>query len=547
VVSTLREAAAVALASAAADTAVACLRRALAEPPPASERAHLVLALASAELRAGDAAAAVEHFEEGLRLHPDPRTRAAWVWEQSVALQAVGRNGEAYAVRERAADEVAEHDPELALTVESSLIASASLDLSRLAWARERLDRRRGRLTGATAAEQRLLAMRAYLDALYGTAPAGELADVAERALASGDLVDEASRMVTTAWFAAIEVLWLADRTGPARRALDAAAEDARRRGAGLAFACISGWRCMLLARDGSLLDAEADARSCAEIALSQGGFALAPPMLGYVLSVLIDRGELDDAEQLLERTGMRDRAADDDLALYPMIHARGRVRAGRGDLTGARTDFAALTGRRARWCTEMTLVPALLAAPELGPERFSEADARGMIADAEAWGTARATGLALRAAGLVAGDVDVLERAAAVLERSPARLEHARALTDLGAAMRRSGSRAAAREPLRRALDIADTCGARPLADRTRQELRATGARPRRPRVSGVGALTASERRIVAMAADGLSNPEIAQALFVTKKTVESHLSGAYRKLGIRSRTQLAGALRDD
>jgi DNA-binding NarL/FixJ family response regulator len=119
--------------------------------------------------------------------------------------------------------------------------------------------------------------------------------------------------------------------------------------------------------------------------------------------------------------------------------------------------------------------------------------------------------------------------------------------LTDLGAALRRGGRRADARDPLRRALDLADDCGLRPLAERARQELRAAGGRPRRPRMTGAEALTASERRIAAMAADGLSNPEIAQALFVTKKTVEAHLGSAYRKLDIHSRTQLAHALHDD
>jgi DNA-binding CsgD family transcriptional regulator len=162
-------------------------------------------------------------------------------------------------------------------------------------------------------------------------------------------------------------------------------------------------------------------------------------------------------------------------------------------------------------------------------------------------WGTPRAIGMALHAAGLVEGGergLELLGEAVAVLEPSPARLDYARSLTDLGAALRRANRRAAARDPLRRALDVADACGASPLAERARQELRAAGGRPRRPRTSGAGALTASERRIAAMAADGLSNPDIAQALFVTKKTVEAHLGGAYRKLGIHSRTQLHAAL---
>jgi DNA-binding NarL/FixJ family response regulator len=204
------------------------------------------------------------------------------------------------------------------------------------------------------------------------------------------------------------------------------------------------------------------------------------------------------------------------------------------------------LARRDARWNSDLTLVPALLVAPELDDGRL---DVRRMRADAESWGTRRVIGMALRAEALSATDgacrVELLEQAVDTLAASPARLEHARALTDLGAALRRTrGAAPQARDTLREALDAADACGAPALADRARAELRAAGARPRRPRISGVEALTASERRIASMAAGGLSNPEIAQALFVTKKTVEAHLGSAYRKLDINSRAQLAGAL---
>jgi DNA-binding NarL/FixJ family response regulator len=74
--------------------------------------------------------------------------------------------------------------------------------------------------------------------------------------------------------------------------------------------------------------------------------------------------------------------------------------------------------------------------------------------------------------------------------------------------------------------------------------ELAATGARPRTPRQTGVEALSPSERRVAQLAAEGLSNRDIAQALFVTTKTVEVHLSAVYRKLGITSRAELPGVL---
>ncbi|HEX8054499.1 MAG TPA: AAA family ATPase [Thermoleophilaceae bacterium] len=549
VVATLREAARDALARGAAPAAAACLRRALAEPPATDDRAALTLELASAELHAGEPVAAAEHFEEGARLAGDPRVRASCAVEWSAALQAAGRHQESYAVRERAIEDVADADPELALLLETTLIATASLDLARLEWARARLRRHDAAAEPATPAGWRLIATQAYVDAMYGDSPAATLAAAAERALGAREPAGAPSGFAGTPFFTAVEVLALADANGPAREALDQAVADARRQGSALAFACSSGWRCMLLARLGELAEAEADARSCAELSLAQGWFALAPPMLGYVLDVLIARGELDDAERILIEAGAAERAAGDDLTFYPVIHARARLRAARGDTGGAHRDMTELARRRARWNTDLTLVPPLLAAPELAHDDADAArsETAAMLGEARAWGTPRAIGMALRASGLAEGGtrgVELLEEAAAVLGESPARLEHARALADLGAALRRANRRSAAREPLRRALDLADACGAGPLAERARQELRAAGGRPRRPRISGVGALTASERRIAAMAAEGLSNPEIAQALFVTKKTVETHLGNAYRKLGIRSRGALGAAL---
>src|SRR4029079_2917249 len=100
------------------------------------------------------------------------------------------------------------------------------------------------------------------------------------------------------------------------------------------------------------------------------------------------------------------------------------------------------------------------------------------------------------------------------------------------------------ARELLRQGLDLAVRSGAKPLVERAEQELAATGARPRRLLLSGIESLTASERRVAGFAAEVLSNKDIAQALFVTTKTVEVHLSNVYRKLGIRSRKQPPPAL---
>ncbi|HWV86696.1 MAG TPA: helix-turn-helix transcriptional regulator [Capillimicrobium sp.] len=123
--------------------------------------------------------------------------------------------------------------------------------------------------------------------------------------------------------------------------------------------------------------------------------------------------------------------------------------------------------------------------------------------------------------------------------------LERARAHVELGAALRRARRPRDARAPLRDGLALARECGATGLADRARDELRAAGGRIVREARRGVDALSPRELRIAELAADGLGNPEIAQTLFITRKTVESHLRTIFRKLGIGSRTELAPLLR--
>lgn len=152
-----------------------------------------------------------------------------------------------------------------------------------------------------------------------------------------------------------------------------------------------------------------------------------------------------------------------------------------------------------------------------------------------------------MRARALIAApqlQLELLHEAVELLRDTPARLDRARALCDLGAAMRRSGSRSGAREPLQEALQLAHECGALALAQRARHELIVVGARPRRHAVTGVEALTARERQASELAAAGLSNRQIAASMSVTPNTVEYHLTNAYRKLGIATRAGLAAEL---
>jgi DNA-binding CsgD family transcriptional regulator len=176
---------------------------------------------------------------------------------------------------------------------------------------------------------------------------------------------------------------------------------------------------------------------------------------------------------------------------------------------------------------------PAALALLVLGEHDKARRLAGEELELAREWGAPRTLGAAFRVAGLVEGGKRGLARlgeAVEVLSDSPAKLEHAKARTELGAALRRAGQRARAREHLRRAVELATICGAAALPARGETELLATGARPRRVALSGVESLTPSERRVAEMAAQGPSNREIAQALFVTQRTVEVHLTGLYR-----------------
>ena len=132
-------------------------------------------------------------------------------------------------------------------------------------------------------------------------------------------------------------------------------------------------------------------------------------------------------------------------------------------------------------------------------------------------------------------------------MAEGPARLEHTRALLDLGSAQRRTNRRSAAVEQLRRALDLAERGGMRRLADRAKAELLAAGSRPRRSAVTGIESLTPAERQVALLAEAGHANREIAQHLYVTRRTVETHLTHAFAKLGISSRADLARLFADD
>jgi ATP/maltotriose-dependent transcriptional regulator MalT len=189
----------------------------------------------------------------------------------------------------------------------------------------------------------------------------------------------------------------------------------------------------------------------------------------------------------------------------------------------------------------------AALATAAIGNRQRARELADEGVALASRFGALPAIGAALTTAGIIATRreaVDLLVEAERVLDGSGAELEHARALAYLGASERRYGSPTKARATLTHSLELASGLGGKPIADLARSELRLAGSRPRSDFATGPEALTDAERRIAELAAAGLTNREIGQEVFITRKTVEWHLHNVFRKLEVETRGEIGAAL---
>ena len=310
--------------------------------------------------------------------------------------------------------------------------------------------------------------------------------------------------------------------------------------------------RAWVALRRGDLREAEADARLAIDLLAERGDDPLAAPVRTLV-EALVDQGDLDGAERALAHAGFTGEVTE-MWSGTELLWARGRLRlaqrrteAGLADLFEAGKRLELWTVSNPAACPWRSAAAIAL----LGLGRRDEASRPGRCRSRggppggcanRSWdrpARGRPRGRRLRGLGW-------LEEATDLLRSSPALLERARAFVEYGAALRRAGRRDAARTPLREGLDLATGCGAHPLAERARAELRAAGARPRRDALRGRDALTASELRVARMAAEGMTNRQIAEALFVTLKTIETHLSHAYGKLDVSSRRDLPAALED-
>ena len=546
-VALLREGAREALALGDAAGAAALLSRALDEPPADADRAPVVLELGQAHARAG-AAEAIAPLSEIVEQGHDAAAIAAAAIELSGMLFYAGRAAEGAAILRRAQErlpigESLREQLEVALLGVSSSSATARREAeATIAALRDPGGPARDVLqatTLATLAMEEVLNLRSASTAI----------DLAERALAAG-LPLEPHRGENWANLA-LAALAAAGGLDVALRGADEILVHARERGAAVTVVAISSLRARIALRRGDLAAAQADAQAAIE---------LAPDLLGAEFVVLavsaavlagLERDETPDAlRRLIDDSGVR--SDTEFLPSSPLRYASGVLRAAAGNHEAAIDELRSCALDHPMFGGENpAMLPwrsaAALSLAELGRDDEARTLAADEVRRAQSFGASPAIGIALRAHALVGPPAQRSKRLAealSVLEPSPARLEHARVLVDLGATFRAAGQRSAAREPLFEGLALAARCGARALERRARAELAAIGVRPRRTEHAGADSLTPSELRVVELAATGGTNREIAQTLFVTEKTVETHLGRSFRKLDISSRRQLPDVL---
>jgi DNA-binding CsgD family transcriptional regulator len=535
----LADAAAKAIGRGASDVAVTLLTRMLAEPLEEQRRARVLIDLGIAEAKSTSSDAAIEHLTTAFGIVEDPGLRALAGYSLTRTLLFVG---EAQRAAEMAAAAAASLPAELrgvAQMIESVELTALYFGADVPA-AEERFEALRD-LPAEPSGGESVLAAAASYDWMYRGGTAAECAELALRALEGASAMEVDTGLT---WVVANVVIDAAERP-EAQEFWERALARSHNHGSMFGVLTIHLWRGFTQLRYGELPAAEESLRSGIEqITLLSGGTLSYTH--GLLCSTLLEQGRIEEAAAALHEierpTGISDGALLWRSAEIELLLAR---REWEEALRDAREHAELCDWRRnPAFAQSQSFEARALAGLGRSDEAIAVID--DAIARAERWGAPGAIGRLVRVRGEIRGaeGIEDLERAVELLERSPMQLELAKALAALGAARRRDREPKESREPLRRAYELAEVCGAAELARAARTELHATGARPRGSALKGPESLTPSERRVTEMAVEGMTNKEIAQALYVTPKTVEVHLSNAYRKLEIGSRRELASAL---
>jgi DNA-binding NarL/FixJ family response regulator len=537
----LTDAANRAVSRGAVDSAVAYLERALAEPAPDDLRPRVLLELAALEKRT-NGVAALGHMREAYADVTDPHERAALAFEIGFLHLFTGTPYDAARLLDTAIPELPEGDDHrLRLEgLELALVWFAIGDRAKLDKLREfRGAPRQGGFGTA------LMTAYAGFDWALRCGSAEESATIILEGTPVAKYVHADEGLTPVAIGVA---LTLAERD-EVEAHWQAMSEATREIGSVFGTLGVRVWRGWTLLQEGELEGAERELLEGREQQMLWGAITPAgvSQAIGAMASIFVEQGRLAEARELIDGEPheeaptfgglFRDRA-EVELLLAERRYEEALARS------------EEMVEKLEGWMDNPALSPwhgfAGEALGGLGRTDEGLEHLEAELIKARRFGAPRAIGRALRVRGTLRREegLDDLREAVDLLSGSRARLDYAKALAALGAALRRNRQPTEAREPLRRALELAAACGAGALESEVRSELAAAGVKPRATALGGVESLTASERRVTALAAEGQTNRDIAQELYVTPKTVEVHLSNAYRKLGIRSRRELAAAL---
>lgn len=536
----LAEAARASLRAGAPGDAVTFLRRALAEPPPEDRRGALTADLARAMMLVDGPAAELD-LREALRLTDDPTARVLLLIDLARLLMFIDRVDESTPLLAQAAAELPPGSEDLRRILATTTLMAPLFDATVVPPADVVALGRRLPLEPGIGAK--MLAAQSARHWAFDGGSSDACTELALAALEGGDLVRADSVFLAVS---AVFVLEIADRP-EADDGWVAIERECDRHGSHQARVALNLFRGYGLARRGELADADDALDDALEAARDwnavQGGVHVA----AFRARVRTERGDLGGAREALESVPVPDRPTDEARmwldSRVALLNAESRF----GDALAAADELERRFAFLPCLLDTSALVHRATALDGLGRRDEAIAAASAALEQARPWGSPGVVGQALRVLGTVEGGETGLARlrqAVATTDGTRARLELAKAQVELGTALRVAGA-AEARSTLRAGLELAAQLGTEKLEARALRELHAAGGRPRTSALTGPGSLTDAERRVVELAAAGNTNRSIGEALFVTPKTVELHLSNAYRKLGVRGRRELAGALR--
>ena len=493
---------------------------------------------------------AAERFEAAAGLEPDVSARARIRLEHGRALYTSGRLPEAAATFERGVEELGGADAELEADLRAGWATVARLDPGLRPRVQAYVAEVLATDPAAETHGQRVLLAHAAEHLVFACEDSARAVALARRALSGHRLLEEETSdgMV---WFLAVADLGWCDEYEECDEHVRAGLADARRRGSVSGFANANFLKAGPDFYRGYIAESIADLEQALE-AVPYGWEHFLPAVRMQLAWSLIEHGDLTAADAALEPVIDDPRWAETSMHAL-VLGARARLSLLRGRPHDALEDLLAAGAIATQSLMENPAIIApwrswaALAALQVGDRARARDLADEELVLARRFGVARPIGVALRAAGLVAdgrAGIALLEEAVDVLSASSAAIEHARALVDLGQQLARSGDMHGARERLRRGLDMAHRFEAALIEAQARRALLDAGARPRRARLQGRESLTPSERRVAGLAARGMTNREVADELFVTPKTVEAHLTQAFRKLEVTSRSELSEQL---